>query len=261
MNKSKVLIIGIFLIVIFGISYIFLACQPTTQKSTRTIDLVDSLDSDIVLINFEEGDRAFIRNLLLKIDSCKPKLIAVDAQFVDDKEPKQDSVLMNAFKVIQNDILAYGIDSGKAIKPISKFGAFVTGMGSTFIQTVEGLSTTVTPLQTIDNEVHEQFALQVIKNWKPDFKPNFKTDESIVINFSRTLKQFIHFNGSELTANNCKDLKNKVVLVGYLGPGQEDKLFTPLRRFGRYDADEPDTYGLVVIANEIRTLLEYEQQD
>jgi hypothetical protein len=168
---------------------------------------------------------------------------------------------MNAFKVIQNDILAYGIDSGKAIKPISKFGAFVTGMGSTFIQTVEGLSTTVTPLQTIDNEVHEQFALQVIKNWKPDFKPNFKTDESIVINFSRTLKQFIHFNGSELTANNCKDLKNKVVLVGYLGPGQEYKLFTPLRRFGRYDADEPDTYGLVVIANEIRTLLEYEQQD
>ncbi len=45
--------------------------------------------------------------------------------------------------------------------------------------------------------------------------------------------------------------------MGYLGPSNEDKHFTPLRSLGRYDADEPDTYGLVIIANEIRTILEY----
>ena len=51
----------------------------------------------------------------------------------------------------------------------------------------------------------------------------------------------------------------KCFLVGYTGPENEDKHFTPLRFIDdkKYNHDEPDTYGLVIIANEMRTILEY----
>jgi hypothetical protein len=44
-------------------------------------------------------------------------------------------------------------------------------------------------------------------------------------------------------------------LLGYIGPSNEDKHFTPIRLAEKFPENEPDTYGIIIIANEIRTLL------
>lgn len=260
MKRQTYLLVGVAILIILG-SFFLISYQEykaSIKQGREQVLLSNTIDPDIVLINLEEGDRSFIGKLLLKIDSCKPFLIGLDGWFKGEKDSIQDSVLMKALEVVQNDILGYVFDSTDVpMKLNPKFGSLVKDQGSLLVEGPEGFSNFFTPIQTIYNENHEHFSLKVIKHWKPNFKVNFKTNEFIPIKFTRTLNQFVHFNGSELTANNCKDLKNKVVLLGYLGPGDEDKHFTPLRSVGRYDADEPDTYGLVIVANEIRTILDY----
>ena len=47
-------------------------------------------DPDIVLVNIENGDRTFIAQLLSKIDSLKPVVVGINANFKSPKDTKQD---------------------------------------------------------------------------------------------------------------------------------------------------------------------------
>ena len=226
------------------------------------VELTDKVDPEIILINIGDGDRASIANLLLLIDSCKPVLIGVDAWFIGEKDSVRDTQLHAAFRIIQNDILAYTLDSaGNPLYSNKNFRAWVSDEGLAWSESYNGLSTDIIPIKLINKEPHENFSLKIIKHWKPGFKHTLKLNEPIHIKFSRTLRQFSHFEGSELREKNvCEYLKNKVVLVGYIGPGNLDKHFTPIRHVKEYKDDEPDTYGLVIQANAIRTILEYEKK-
>ena len=117
----------------------------------------------------------------------------------------------------------------------------------------------ITPIRLINNHPEELFSLKIIKQWKPDFKDSFALNQSIPVKFSRTLNGFRHFDASQLRNIDCSKLNGKIVLLGYLGPSDEDKHFTPIRIVEEYPEDKPDTYGLVIIANEIRTILEYKK--
>ena len=246
-----------------AILFILIITFGQCRQSHSVVNLTDKIDPEIVLINIEEGDRTFIGNLLSTIDSCKPILVAIDAWFINEKDSIQDSVLMNALRALQNEILAYTLDSiGKPLESHEKFKSLVSDEGLAIAEQKGELVSNFTPIKNIDNKIHESFSLKVIKFWKPKFKYDIEIDESIPIKFSRTLDQFIHFNGSELKTNNhCREITNKIILLGYLGPSKEDKHYTPIRLTKKYPDNEPDTYGLVMIANEIRTILEYEKRN
>ena len=120
----------------------------------------------------------------------------------------------------------------------------------------------MTPLSKIENQIHESFAYKIVKYWKPDFKPDFEINDQIPINYQRPLENFLRLDGSFLleTSIDNFDLKNKIFLLGYIGPGKEDKYSTPLRFIGKeFEHNDPDTYGLVIIANQIRTILNYKK--
>jgi hypothetical protein len=126
------------------------------------------------------------------------------------------------------------------------------------VDNIDGISSHITPVRIIDGEVHESFPLKILKAWKPGFTNGFDKNEAIPINFTRTLDQFVHFDASNVDVeHNLNDLKDKVVILGYLGPSNEDKHFTPIRQVVRYPEGQPDTYGAVLVANEIRTILEH----
>ena len=227
-------------------------CKP------RSITLT-SMDREIVLINIEEGDRAFIGKVLLRLDSLDPSVIGINVTFSGQK--KQDSILISAFRKIKNDILIYNIkQDGSVTGSDSVFTNLVLDQGNLYFEERMGLVTTMIPLQRINDSVHESFALKIIKFWKPEFRSQMKVNEKVDINYTRDLERFFVYSGSELLNTNIQDLdlSNKVLLVGYAGPGNEDKYFTPLRFVEReHKPNEPDTYGLVIIANQIRTILEY----
>jgi hypothetical protein len=258
--KYKKVIIALVLITI--IICIYLLGKPSQKKLIKKNfgSLTEKIDHDIVLINIEEGDRAFISKLLKVVDSCKPILIGIDVFFETEKDLVQDSILMQAFKQIDNDILVYKLDSsGKPLLPIVKFSAFASDVGLATAQALEGITSFKTPLVVIDTNIHKSFELKIIERWKSGFKHSIKPEQVIPIKFTRTLDQFIHFNGGELSTKKHRSfLENKIVIVSYLGPSDEDKHFTPIRFSTGQDDNKPDTYGGVIIANAIRTILEYE---
>ena len=161
--KYKKVIIALVLITI--IVCIYLLSNPSQKKLIKKNfgSLTEKIDPDIVLINIEEGDRAFIGKLLKIVDSCKPILIGIDVFFEIEKDPIQDSILMQAFKEIDNDILVCKLDSaGKPIMPIVKFSSFASDVGLATAQALEGITSFITPLGVIDSNINKYFSFALI---------------------------------------------------------------------------------------------------
>lgn len=240
---------------LFGFTFC-LGCQEK-----YFVELNNRIDPDIVLVNLGEIDRAAIGKLLLTISRCRPAVIGVDAWFPVEKDKPKDSILVAALASIQNDILAYHFDSvGTIVKSHNKFSAVVKDEGVVNGEYTNGLATGMKPLQIVNNTSHKLFSLKIIELWKPGFETGLKPGQIIPIKFTRTLNQFFHFDYSEIEEIDCGAFYDKIVLIGFLGPGNEDKHFTPIRLVKKYNDNEPDTYGLVIIANQIRTILEYEKK-
>jgi CHASE2 domain-containing sensor protein len=221
-------------------------------------------DKDIVLINIQNGDRAFIAKILMKIDSIKPKVVGINVYFKLAKEAKQDSLLFNALNILKGDILTYST-SGSGIEEhsIPLFTSAVDGEGFLKFEETTGLVSKMTPLKQINGKTHESFALKIAKLWKPNLDNSYSHNKSLHIEYSRTLNSFLIINGSDLvelpiTEFDLENLKNKIFLVGYIGPDEEDMYRTPLRFLNKDSKaqNQPDTYGIVIIANQIRTLLD-----
>jgi CHASE2 domain-containing sensor protein len=139
-----------------------------TKCKYPSVELASSRDPDIVLVNIERGDREFIGKLLLKLDSLNPLVIGIDVKFQGRKE--QDSILIDAFEKIKNDILVCSVkQDGVITGSDTVFTNLVHDQGNLYYEERLGLITTMTPLQKINDAVHESFALKIIRYWKPDF--------------------------------------------------------------------------------------------
>ena len=238
---------------------IFFACN--SKKVYKEVVRTDKIDPDIILINIGNSNRTEIAALLLDIEKCSPLMVGIDVIFPRHRQSLEDSILAIAIEKISNDILAYRFDSaGKEEISIDKFRKFARDEGYVDLDRREGVSSHFTPIKKVDGKLYESFALKVIKQWKPEFKYNLTVDKSVPILFQRSQQQYYYFVKEDLLDKNvCELLKNKIVLVGYLGPGDEDKQYTPIRSNDKNQEGKPDTYGLVIQANAIRTILENEQ--
>jgi len=239
-----------FSIAVLCLFLLFVKCQSHPEPPV-------GIDPDIVLVNIEQGDREFIANVLRKLDSLHPIAIGIDVTFQARK--KNDTSLISALANIKNDMLVYSVDPGGKIYGSDSVFSNLTENGNLYYEQKRGLVTTIVPLQKVNNTMHESLAFKILKKWKPDSVSKIKANEKIDIHYTRDLSKFNKINGTDLIQLNADDfdLDNKIFLVGYIGPGKEDKHFTPLRIREEFKSNEPDTYGLVIIANEIRTILEY----
>lgn len=238
-------------------------CFSCNQKKVfREVAITDKLDEDIVLIGVGDSTRTQIAALLVDLEKCSPSVVGIDIVFAQEKQFTEDSILASAFEKLKNDIYASAITStGGQIRSIEKIRKFADAEGYINFDKRDGISSHFVPITNLDGRVFESFALQVFKKWKPEFKYDFTPDQSIPILFQRTLKQYYYFVQKDLLDSNvCYFLKNKIVLVGNLGPGNEDKQYTPIRSNDKDQEGKPDTYDLVIQANAIRTILEYEKK-
>jgi CHASE2 domain-containing sensor protein len=228
---------------------------------TPSVKLANSVDPDIILVNIGNGDREFLSEVLLKLDSLHPVVIGIDVFFRGRKTATGDTALAHALETIKNDVLCTNIDEHGRLEQSELFLASLA-MGEGFLghEETNGLVQNTTQLRRAGNNVYESFAVQLVKHWHPGVKLIADIDEQIPIKYERPLEMFTRVDGSFLieTSIDSFDFKDKVVLVGYIGPDKEDMYRTPLRFAGKeYKQQEPDSYGLVIIANEVRTILDY----
>lgn len=228
--------------------FAFLSCKAQSEN-----DSISTQNSEIVIINIEEGDRTFIGEVLMKIDSCSPSVIGIDSWFVKRKDEYQDSVLAHALSQIKNEIRGYAwidssfIESNNLFKPLS------SDSGLCQLQLDNNVATDFTPIMIINGIEHKHISLQIAEIIKPKIIKDFNADQKIKIEYSGNLDRYPHINGSELNSGKHKKLlQNKIVLLGYIGPSDEDKFFTPMNN---NSYTRLDTYGVVIIANQIEQML------
>lgn len=244
-------------IIIFLLVFLLQCKQKKVQ--VQEVALESNTDNEIVLINIGDSDRSVIADLLIKIEECDPLVIGIDAIFLKKGEPLKDKVLENTFSVMTNDVIAYKFDStGKVERSVEEFRSKASGEGFINIEQENGMSDHFTPIKEEKGTTYESFALKIIKLWKPSFRLSILPNKSIPIRFKRSQEDFHYFEKPNLEESSVREfLGKKIILVGYLGPSSEDKHYTPLRSKIKFQGTGPDTYGVVIIANAIRTLLEY----
>lgn len=229
------------------------------HASKYELDPTVKVDQDIVLVNIGNLDRAGIGNLILSIDSSNPALIGINILFNDKKESFGDSVLVKAFTYTKKGVLSYFFDTrGVPIKFPPALDSIKFDRGYVSHQLSYNLVTHFTPLKLENGDTSKSLALKIVEKWVKKSSNKIKPNKSIPIRFERSLHQYYNFGISDLENPEIRAiLKDKIVLLGYLGPRNEDKYFTPLRFMMENVLGNPDTYGVVIIANEIRTILYY----
>ncbi|MBK9248883.1 MAG: CHASE2 domain-containing protein [Ignavibacteria bacterium] len=232
----------------------------------------DLADTNIVLVNIGNLSRADIAREIERINLQNPKVIGLDAFFLNEKLPDLDDPLVLAISNARNKLvlvskLRYN-DSTKIfdslVRSHPKFSA-VTGFANFITDIEKGHKTvrTISPQERINSTLEKSFAVKISEKYNSTAAENFLARGNTLedINFRGNYQHFYTFDAPVVldSSADISIMRGKIILLGYMGeslekPSLEDVFFTPLnpRPSGR---SLPDMYGIVVHANVISMIL------
>jgi CHASE2 domain-containing sensor protein len=225
-------------------------------------------EGEIVLINTDTVDREGIAHELDAINAFNPKLVAIDVQFSGDTDARKDTILLSALKHTKNLIMVSIIDDygGGEHTHYRRFAsgslpAFLavakTGFANTIVE--ENEMRTLNRFSThayVAEHIEYHFAVRVAMAFDSLLAVRYvKNHPRIVdVDYRNGARHFKVFGSADVLGKKIprKDIEGKIVMLGFLGPGNEDKFFTPLNT----NADEPDMHGLLYLAHIVAQILE-----
>lgn len=223
-----------------------------------------TVDSNVVIINVEDLDRAGINDLLTTIKGI-PKVTGLDVLFEEKKDEEIDSALAKTIKNYPNIVIASRLIYEN--KKFNKTGYFNNHAKNTgFVNFIGEENATIrkfTSQESVDGKIEKSFAVKILELYNPQIthtleKRNNKTED---INYKRTDQKYMIASATEILTGeiNTNILKNKIVLIGYVGKNQfdiEDKHFTPMNT-SFVGKSVPDMNGVVIHGNIISMINEH----
>ena len=227
------------------------------------------LDTNIVVINIGNADRAGIAMMIQKTASYQPKVMALDVLFNGPKDPQADSMLSQVFQENPNLVGAaqFILDTGTHELAFSRnyFKDKVHNYG--FVNFPADDKESIRNFFPVKKMEHSDsllpsFTAAILKQYKPEAfeKMEHHGDHMTLINYSRRATQYLTLEGDQLLTDQVDGsiIKGKIALMAYvnLDPYNiEDKKFTPMNeKF--YGKSWPDMNGIFVHANIISMALE-----
>ncbi|ANQ50766.1 CHASE2 domain-containing protein [Flammeovirga yaeyamensis] len=236
-------------------------------------------EPNVVLVNIGNLDRAGIAKQILRINQYKPKVIGIDATFVGPrpKNPAGDFMLAQALNQVGKSFVMATMPDNWNVEtnefdtlklPYAPFAAKTDHAHVyTGILTDEEFTTWRDFPVYVDINGEREYALAVklAEKFAPEKTKKFleRGNEKETIFFKGNQKFYFKldiedFNDPEKSFELVKD---KIVLMGYMGDGYRDKhwdadkFFTPLNK-NSVGRGYPDMYGVVVHANIISMILD-----
>ena len=220
----------------------------------------------VVLINIENRSRKEITFLFEQIQQGQPKVVALDLLFAQ-RQNEQDSFLKAEFAKNSNYIFSYIADFENEKESVYNDTFFTTTKNGYANMVGESRAFSTIRFYNPFTQNKEAFTSSIIKAYDSVLYATVlkKKNKQLEIHYSGNLSNFQYYNFDEVLNPDfdATTLKNKIVLVGYLGLPQttfaskvdEDKFFTPLnsRLSGR---SFPDMYGCVIHANILQMIFE-----
>ncbi len=241
-------------------------------------------DTSIILVNIGDGGRYQIGKQLERIAAEKPLAVAIDASFLGDRKPEDDSVLEAAMKKIPNLVLYSmlrskdnglygGFDSLELCNPrFARHGTpgYVNMYTEGFGKEAFRICRRFHPSDTVNGRKLLPISLQTA--WFADSNKVKKflsrRNHLEIINYAGNIGNFQFldvkdiFGQDESGFRNEDDtdlsiFRNKLVFMGYMGSTMdqndqqktlEDKFYTPLNE-NFAGKSYPDMFGVVIHAN------------
>ena len=266
---------------ILGLSVINIHVFDPFERAFRDFELTDiyyskirnekqTVDTSIVIINIGHLKRDSIALMLNRVNSRKPKVVGLDAFFTVRRGTDSDSMLKSALSATKNLVLAgivFSDEDGRNQISGSHpwFGNYLPAYAN--LTGNEDNTTTVRefrPFIVNGDSAWPSFTTEIIKKANQQAWENLKNrgHEHEIIHYTGGQNSFICIDVNDFfnPATDLGVLKNKIVLMGYMGESfdapqdLEDLHFTPMnpKVSGRAI---PDMRGILIHANIIRMAL------
>jgi len=242
-------------------SFFFIAIVLSCNSQT--------VERDIVLINVENLDRAGIADEITTINSFDPKVIAIDLQFSSHTEYDKDTRLIQAFDKCNNLIMVSIIEDYNGEDVVYTNGFTFGSLPVYLINAQTGFANTI--LEKDEHQTLKSFS--IVENMDGFNEYHFGVRTAMAFDSLKTMafvkdnpriididyqsgkRKFKTFSASDVFNKKVtrKDIEGKIILIGYVGPTDEDKFFSPFNK--RAKPNKPDVYGLEYYAYVITQVL------
>jgi CHASE2 domain-containing sensor protein len=263
----------------YRVTDVLFAKDPETKQNK--IRLETAMDTNIVIVNIGELDRADIAQQIMILNKSKPRVIGLDILFKKLREPEQDSLLAMAMAQTENLVLGTILksptvqedntviwDSLQKSHPIFQQHGDARGFVNTISSGDSQFETwreAAIRERMADGKIEYCFAAEILSFYNPNAAKIMKSrnNEYEIINYRGNLDKFTVLETDDVLEEKFDPnvIRGKIVLLGYLGKTytstvwSDDKYYTPMneRQVGR---TSPDMYGIVGHANIISMALQ-----
>jgi CHASE2 domain-containing sensor protein len=233
-------------------------------------------EDNIVLINVGNYDKGRIAKVISKINTLNPKVISLDIAFPEYTGGANDKSLFLALRGTKKLVLPSEISSeGQDYQGNEIISIYLTCVGEFFVPYAKtGFVSAKVERDQI--QIPKQFIVWQKGSYSEDIYHHFsvvtamafdslkaagfvQNHERVVdVDYKNGRRKFRTFSASEILNDKLtkSDIEGKIVMMGFLGPGVQDKFFTPFNT----NSNEPDMYGLQYLANIVAQILEYNQK-
>lgn len=226
------------------------------------------IDKRIVIINIGQADREGLSMMIDKVGAMKPKVMALDVLFYEQKDPYQDSLLSETFKRNKNLIAARKLVlSGEDGDTITISGNYInTASTYAHVNFFNEETSTIRYFEPFQKDYagnkYNFFSTEIIKAYDSNAykKLEKKMGQKVIINYSRKVNQYQVLEYQDILDGNIDEsaIAGKIALFGYINNNPydiEDKKFSPMNE--KYAGKSiPDMNGIVVHANIISMALD-----
>lgn len=234
---------------------------------------VISDDNKIIVLNIKNYSRAEMAEYLTDLHEMPLSVLGLDVWFVDRKDSLSDLRLKKSLARFENVVLACALnDLGETFHftSLRKTNSYLASENAVMAFSDTFLDENAVPIsfpitatnRTKTDTVHLiHFSLHVSLLYEENKIRSYidyidQSDDPLIDNivYSKTMDQYPTYDLAKVKKLNPEIFRDKIVLVGYAGPLDEDKSVTPLRsRMGITEG--PDTYGIYILANIIDQML------
>lgn len=228
------------------------------------------IERNIVLINADTYDKGTISKAIMKVSEFNPKVLSLDIAFHEYNGTRDDLNLYHALencKVLVMPTTIYSLYDDKvsiALASVSEFSPLhaKTGFVSAKVENDQVQIPNKFMVQQVDFNGNLEYHFSVRTAMSFDslkttafLNSNPKTAE---VDYKNGSRKFSIFTASEVLNDELTrtDIEGKIVMIGFLGPGDEDKYYSPLNT----NPNEPDMYGLQYLAHIVAQILERKQE-
>jgi CHASE2 domain-containing sensor protein len=252
----------------------FMRSIKTTLLLALTIPLAigscssQSYEDSIVLINAGDSDNGKLAKMISIINGLGPKVISIDIALTSQGD--QDDVLLyqsldkcanlivpTIIRSIGDNRVFIGMACSLEILPLHAKTGFVSAEIEDGKNQMERFNVKQLDL---NEDIEYNFAVRTAMSFDSlrtiDFILNNPT--TVDVSYRNGKRKFRTFSSDDILNSKLtkKDIEKKIVMIGYLGPRDDDKFFSPLNRNSR----EPDMFGLEFLAIIVSQVLEYKGQ-